>query len=98
MGSPGQTAPKESPPTVTACLPRDGKDVWVFESRAGTLTGFKNFAVDSDHLYASTESELGFGNHYLYALKKADGKVAWEVKQKKELLMKEVNVNIINGA
>ena len=83
LGSPGQTAPKEAPPMVTACLPKDGMDVWVFDSQAGTLTGCKNLAVDSDHLYVATSSELGFGKHYLSALKKTDGKVVWKVEQKK---------------
>lgn len=84
VGSPGRTVPKEAPPTIKACTLKDGKDAWVFESQAGTLTGFLSFVLDSDHLYAATSSELGFGKHYLYALKKADGKVAWKLEQAKE--------------
>jgi outer membrane protein assembly factor BamB len=71
---------------VTACLAKDGKEVWVFDSHKGFMTQFPRFALGSEHLYTATYSD-GKGEfastQYLYALNKTDGKVAWKVEQRK---------------
>lgn len=86
LGSRDKLTPKETPPMVMACLAKDGKEVWVFDSYKGFLAEFRQFALDPEHLYTATYSD-GTGEfastQYLYALKKADGKVAWKVEQKK---------------
>lgn len=82
LGSPDRLKPTKTPAMVTACLPKDGKEVWTFDSHKGFMTQFQSFALDSEHLYTASYTDGG-STQYLYALKKVDGTIAWKVPLRK---------------